>query len=848
MPKILLKLWRRRQLERDLEQELNFHREMSAANGNPIPFGNTSLIKEQAFDLWRFTWFENLWRDLQYAARGLKRSPGFVLSAILSLGLGIGVNTTIFSLAVEFLLSEPSVSDSSNVVYVRLGGNSHVEPKVLEFIRTSGFFAGVAGENSETFINWNDGVETRRIFSVQASQSYFEALGVPVALGRGWSSQDHTDVVVLRHQFWKRHYNGDPAILGRTIQLDGRAYSVIGVLPETHRTLLGYGFSPDVYVPRFQEDTVQAVYARLMPGMTLAEAHSGVRVLGERIDVAFPSRWKAANNIRVTPISGFARLQQDQEVLAIGLFFAALLIVAGLVLLIACVNVAGLLLARSAARHQELSVRMSLGASRARLFQQLLAESMVLAGIGCAVGFAFAFASARLLAAISLPLPIPIQLQVEPDWRVAAYAALLAVLSAAVSGFAPAWQALRESAKSLISQQHRKLRLRRTLVVVQVAVSFVVLATGALFLQNLMRSTAMSPGFDVTSTVRAEVHLPPGAYTDASRINAYVARALPELRSLPGIETAAAARIIPFTDATTLGTDITFADNGEKQRVRYNWNAVSPSFFRAMSIPIMEGREFQSGDLPGGARVVVVNTAFVKQFLGGRRAVGTVFKFGDGRGGEAFEIVGVAAVTKNLTLGEDEQPQLYDALSQIENKRPRLQFVLRSATPPTSQLAAVRQVLRRVEPGAGLEVATMFSSIGLAFLPSQIGAVLMGSIGALGLLLAAIGLGGVLAYSVEQRVREIGVRVALGASSGHLTRMVLYDAARMVLGGSILGIGIALVVTRPLSMFLVPGLRPSDPWSLTAVAISLAITGILAAAGPVRRALKLDPMTCLRIG
>jgi predicted permease len=380
-------------------------------------------------------------------------------------------------------------------------------------------------------------------------------------------------------------------------------------------------------------------------------------------------------------------------------------------------------------------------------------------------------------------------------------------------------------------------------VVAQVAVSFVVLATGALFLQNLFRSAAISPGFDVRNTVRAQVHLPPAGYPDERRINLYVEQALRQLEAIPGIEAAAAARLIPFTDATRFGSQLTFTDNGEKQQASFHWNAVSPAFFRAMDIPILAGRAFQSADRDG-PRVVVVNSAFVKRYLGPRNPVGTAFLWGDGKA--PFQIVGVVRGTKNLTIGEGDIPQLYQPLSQIDNDRPRLQFVLRSATPPAGQLAAVRQALRSVEPSAGLEIATLFSSVGLAFLPSQIGAVLMGGIGLLGLLLAAIGLYGVLAYSVTRRTREIGIRMAVGASGREISRMIVLEASKLLAVGSMAGLAIALVVTRPLTMFLVPGLSPSDPTSFVCVIAVLAGTGLLASLGPVRRAIAIDPMRSLR--
>jgi predicted permease len=840
--RLFLKLFRRRRLQADLDAELAFHREMAEAAGNPIPLGKAAAIQEQAFDLWRFNGIENLWRDLVYAVRGLRKSPGFVLTALLSLGLGIGVNTAMFSLAVEFLLSEPSVRDAKSLVYVRQGGNSHVQPEVIDELRRSGVFEDVMGENEETFINFNNGVETRRIFAVQGTKNFFTALGVPVAQGRGWNENDVNEVVVLHPHFWRSRLGGDPDIVGKAIRLDGRLYTVLGILPDNYRSLVGYGYSPDVFVPQYIEGTILAAYARLKPDMTPGQLSAALPALGQRLYRQFPSKDEWTKILSATPVSGIARLQKEREALTVSLFFAILLVVVGLVLLIACVNVAGLLLARASVRRQEIAIRLALGASRGRLLQQLLAESLLLSFAGAALGFLFALGVAKAAAAIPLPVPVPIRLHIDPDWRVASYAALMAIASAIASGLMPAWQSLKESLSAGMHRE-RKLRMRRVLVIAQIAVSVIVLTTAALFLQNLLRTSSLGPGFDIRRTVRAEVYLPPGVYKNGRTIQPYVNRALENLRAIPGIESAAAARIIPFTDATNFGAELTFPDNGEKQRAAFNWNAVTSDYFRVMDIPLLRGRAFVPQD-NGGTRVAIVNDQFVKRYLGAREPIGATFLWSEDKA--PYQIVGVVHGTKNITIGEDARAQLFEPLAQIKNDRPRIQFVARSMTPPAAQLAAVRQALRQAEPAAGLEVETMFSAIGFAFLPSQVGAVLMGSIGALGLLLAIIGLYGVLSYSVARRTREIGIRMAIGASPKDVSRMVLGDFARLLSAGLSIGVVIALFVTRPLSMFFVPGLSASDPASFVAVIGVLGLTGLLAALGPIRRALGVDPLQCLR--
>lgn len=840
--RILLKLRRRQRLQRDLEAELAFHREMASAAGNPIPLGNTAVIREHAFDLWRFNRIENLWRDLVFAVRTLRKSPGFVLAALVSLALGIGLNTAIFSLAVEFLLSQPSVRDAKSVVYLRQGGNSHMQPETIDLLRRSDVFADVAGENEETFINFNDGSETRQIFALQATKNYFTALGVPLALGRGWNESDPDEVAVLNSHFWRARLGGDPAIVGKVIRLDGRLYTVLGVLPDDYRSLLGLGYTPDVFVPTYIEGTVLAAYARLKPGMTIGQVNAAMPALGERLNREFPPGDELNRHLHATPVAGIERLEKDGQELTIILFFVALLVIVGLVLIIACVNVANLLLSRAASRHQEIATRLALGASRGRLLQQLLAESLLLSAAGAALGFFLALVAAKAAASVPLPFPVPIRLRIDPDWRVASYAAVLAIISAVASGLVPAWQSVRQSLAAGMHRE-RKLRMRRVLVIAQIAISFVVLTTAALFLQNLARSTSLSPGFDVRHTIRADVYLPPAKYKEGSTILAFAGRALERLRAIPGVISAAGARIIPFTDNNHFASDVTFRDTGEKRFVRFNWNAVTPDYFRAMDIPLLRGRTFGPKD-NGATLVVIVNDVFVRQYLRGREPLGATFLWGPGDA--VHTIVGVVGATKNMTIGENPQPQLYEPLAQIHNDRTRIQFVIRSALPPAGQLAAVRQTLRQAEPSAGLEVETMFAGIGFAFLPSQVGAALMGSVGALALLLAVIGLYGVLAYSITRRAREIGIRLAVGATSKDISNLVLADFARLLAAGIGIGLAIALIVTRPLAIFLVPGLRPSDPASFAAVIAVLGAAGVFASLGPIRRALRIDPLDCLR--
>ncbi len=515
MRRFLLKLRRRRHLHHDLAEELAFHQDEARRRGNPVPLGSAVRITEASLDLWRFAWIENLWRDVVYAAKGLTHSPTLVASAMLSLGLGIGVNAAMFSLASGLLFSRPSVRDADTLVGIQLGGNSHAERRIFDFVRDAHIFRDIVGENEETLANYDNGVTTRPVFALAGTKNYFTALGIPVALGRGFEPRDPDEVVVLGYEFWRKEFNGDPTVVNRTIRLEGKPYSVVGVLPATHRTLVGFGFAPDVYIPAYLPDTILAVTARLENGESLAVARERVKAVSERIDAAFPSEFKYARTISVEPVGAPAALRG--QLVTVGLFFALLLGVVGLVLLMACVNIAGLLLARASTRRREMAIRLAIGASRGRLMQQLLVESALLAVLGAIVALLLAGLAGLIIERLELPIPVPIRLHIDLDWRVGLYAALVTTIAALATGLLPAWQTVRDAiAPSL--RRERKYRMRRMLVVGQVATSVVVLATSGLFVRNLLAAHAVSPGFDVTRTLRATVNLPTAAYGSSAPI------------------------------------------------------------------------------------------------------------------------------------------------------------------------------------------------------------------------------------------------------------------------------------------------------------------------------------------
>lgn len=803
-------------------------------------FGPALLALEESREAWHLGWIEDAMRDLRYGARAMWRDPAFTATAIGSLALAIGVNTTVFSLTNEFLLSEPSVRDGSRLAHIRIGGNSHASPVEVQFLREAGIFDGLAGYvHGET--NWNAGDSSIRLFTFRATPEFFPVIGVPLASGRGILPGDR-EVAVVSHRFWKSRLNLDPQVLTRTLNLDGRNHSIIGVLTENHRTLTGAGYSPDLYVPLLDAQAGVELYARLSEGMTHSMALARTRAAAAELDRLHPERYyKRAADVRVNGILSLSRLKSGDK-MGVGVFFALLMAAVGLVLLIACVNVASLLLARAATRRQEISIRLSIGASRGRLVRQLLAESLLLAGAATGAGIALNLLLTRLLNQVRLPLPVPIYPRIEPDWHLLVYSVALALATAVLAGLLPALKAARMPAPASSARLVGSgTRLRAALVAGQVAVTFVLLTAAILSLRNLSLASALSPGFDVGRLVYASMRLVPERYPNAAAVQPLIASALESLRGMPGVESAAVVQVVPFNDQSTHGGAVRVDGSDQSIRVRRVYNQVSPDYFRTMGIGIVAGREFTAGDVQSNVAVVVVNEAFAKQVWGSANPVGRTIRFGDA---VPAVVAGVCRNSKFLTIGEDAKPAVYEPF-RLGERQHKIEIMIRSEA-PVSLLRAVQGALLALDRSAAVEVRPMSSAMGLAMLPSQVGAVLFGVIGAVGLGLASVGLYGVLVYGVARRVREFGVRMALGASRRDVMRLVLSDCARITAAGLVVGLAAALMTTRPLSVFLIAGLAPSDPLSYGLVALLLLAIALAASVQPSVRAIRVDPSEALR--
>jgi predicted permease len=869
-------MFRAAALDRSLKSELQVHideeiDEHLAAGMTPAEaraaamraFGPMARVEEECRDTRRVAFAHNLARDFRYTLRSLARQPLLLLAATVSIAVAVGANTTIFTLASELLFSMPSARDPERLVRIRMSGNSHVSYRQWQALKETDALNGLAGYQIEVEVNWRAQDQSVSLIPLIVTANFFDVLGVPVAMGRGFTAAEaeaerHPDIVVISHAFWQKRLGGDPEVLGRSLTFNGRPYAVLGVLPATFRALPGYGVAPEVYLPLSRQlmpdldeprGAAVELVGRLHDGQSLAQGKAALAAAGQRVGRLFGDEHFGEVS-QFSPAGGFGRMGDFKVVAA---FFAVLLVAVCLVLAIACANVAGLLLARSTVRRREIAVRVALGASRSRLVQQLLTEGAWLALFGTAGGIFLMFVLMGLTARVSLPLPMPIELHAEIDGRLLLYSAMLLVLTTMFSALAPALQATRPSLVPALKQEepryaHRRWTLRGFLVMGQVAFALVLLLTALLFLRNLNRAAGADPGFDTARTIVAQISFVEGAYTRETRA-AFLRAAVDRLKTLPNVEQATYARGVPLTirSGMTTGAELRVAEGGNPFHALYEVNLVGPGYFSTMGIRLLTGRDFGLTDRTGAPVVVIINEEFARRHFAGVDPIGRHLLLpGPGNAPYPAEIIGVAGNSRHRTIGETQQAAMYEPFLQRGNRGRFVHILVRTRTDPTAVVHDVRQLLGQMDSSAAIEVQPMQSALAFAFMPSRIGAALLGVLGALGLALAMVGLYAVMSYAVSRRTAEIGIRMALGASRAAVLRLVLSDAAILAGVGIVIGLAIASLVTQPLAMFLVAGLSPGDPVSFAGTALVLTLVSLAAAWTPARRALRIDPAMALR--
>jgi macrolide transport system ATP-binding/permease protein len=815
-----------------------------------------------------------LLHDLRYGIRMLVKSPGFSLVALLSLALGIGANTAIFSLVNAVLLRPLPVADVASLVSIsttdqRNPGNlplSHLNFKDLRSGNT--VFTDMA---AFTFSQVNYSAQSGSSEQVPAqvvSGNYFSLLGTQPALGRTFLPDEDaraTPVAVVSHGFWERSLGSDPAVVGKTIVLNRTPFTVIGVAPKTFSgTLLGGG--PAVWVPMSMHLVVQPGFdwydtrrglflfgvGRLKPGVTIEQARSNLQAVFANLEKEFPVDNKG-RSATVVPLLD-ARLNPNGRgpnlILRLSI---VLMMVVGAVLLIACINIANLLLARAAKRRREVAIRLALGANRGRLVRQLLTESLLLSALGGVAGFMLASWTLDAIVAARLPLPFPVDDALGIDPRVLAFTGVMAVLTGILFGLAPALQASRADVVPVLKNElvpsaagtrgaRGFLSFRQILVVAQVAISLVALVAAGLFLRDLQHAQHIDPGFETRGVLVVNFNLGREGYTE-ERGQVFYQQIAERAAALPGVKGAAIAQTPPLAGGILRSVFPEGADTTTKDRVLVQVNVVGLGYFQALGIPIERGRDFARTDTANSPKVVVINETMAQQFWKNSDPIGKRFKF---FGDDAYTtVIGVAKDSKYNAVAEDPQPFIYEPLAQ--NYTPAAALHVRAATSDAAGLAAiVRREVQQIDPTLSLfNIRTLEDQVGLSLQPQKMNVMLLTIFGTLALLLAAIGLYGVASYSVSQRTREIGVRMALGAPRSSVLGLVLGRAMILVAAGLILGIAVAYPVVG-LMRALVVGVDPRDPVTFAATAAGLATVALLASYLPALRATHIDPLIALR--
>ncbi|HLY18034.1 MAG TPA: ABC transporter permease [Bryobacteraceae bacterium] len=802
-------------------------------------------------------------KDLRYCFRALLKSPGLFAVAIVSLALGIGLNLTVFGLFESMFFRGVTAADPDHTFHVWIGGSNRASYPNLHDLRDARAVAQLAGYEITEF-SLDEGGQRQKISGQAVTGDYFEMLGVTPFLGRRFSAEEKAPerelpVAILSYPFWQQRFHSDREVLGRALRLNGRPFTVIGVLPDGYRSIHGFAMEPPFYVP--YSSAMDAGYRqrgahpldlimRTGPAQTRAGAEAAMTAAVRELGRLYPTDNPAFDHVKVYGISVFDAME-DQEGPRIALvFFIILSVVTTLILTIACANVAGLLVARAVYRRREVSIRLALGASRGRLVRLFLAEGIVLATCGlAAAGLLFSWA-ANGIRYLSLPIEIPFYVRPELNWRMALYALSIAVFTAIFCSVAPALEAARANLSSGLKNEiaatsrGRLFSMRNGLVTGQVAVSMLLLVVSLLFVRSLRDVQKADPGFNVANQVVASARLDrPGA---GSGQNLALTDAIMErLAKAPGVVSVSAAMIVPLSrDSWVTGVRL---HDDPNQQPAVQANAVGPQYFRTMGIRVLAGREFTAADTNAAPDVALVNHSFAAQYFRGQNPVGQTVSIPGEKPAtwHPWLIVGVVADSKHASLGEGPTPVLYRPYKQ-EGLLMLPHIHVRTAGSAAAAVSTVRSAMRAVAPEALVEVSTMQQNIASAIYPNQIGAALLGFMGGLGLLLASIGLYGVLTYAVSRRVREIGVRMALGATRGNVLRVVLEDAAMLVCSGMAIGMLLAIACTKPLSSFLSANISATDPVTLGTVAAVFVATGMAAALVPARRAMRVDPLTALR--
>lgn len=817
---------------------------------------------------------EILWKDLRYAWRGLVKSPGFALVAMLALGLGIGANTAIFSVFNGMLWRPLPVKDPQQLAVLATKTRAFDFPSPLsypdfqDYRQLKSVFSDLVAYTPSA-VNFGAEGRPERAWVDMVSGNYFSVLGIEAAEGRtfagdeGWV-EGKDQLIVLGYKYWQRRFGGEAEVLGRTVQVNNQPFTIIGVAPENYHG--AYFFvDPDFYIPLTtlglinppQKDALHGrtnsflrVLGRLQPGVSAEQAMAAAGPLDQRLAQEFPEAHKGTSTLVIPELK--ARPEAGLGGFMATAMFAFMGLV-GLVLLIACANVANLILARANGRRKEIATRTAMGASPWRMVRQMLTESVLLSLCGGIVGLGFARWAQMGLMSIRIPTSIPLRLfDLRMDWRIFAFSFLAAALTGVLAGLVPALQATRTDLADILKAGGRSggnasghHRFRNALVVSQVAVSLVLLACAGFFIRSYQNSAGTDMGFRADHTLMMSVDIGLQGYTE-ERGQQFYKQIKERVKSLSGVRDAAITSYIPMgyeNSLVNIFPEGQVLEDKEKQETSID-DMVQPGYFRTAGVRLIEGREFTEADTANSPKVAVVNEMFAKTVWPGQDAMGKIFR--TQKNGPTIQVVGVTRTGKYLFLYEPPQLYLYFPITQRYNSTATLMVFTEDE--PQKLAGPVREQIQQLDAGLPVfEVTTMDAQVryGKPLLPARLGAMLVGAFGLLGLLLATVGVYGVVSYSVSQRTQEIGIRTALGAQRKNVLALVLRQGMSMALMGTVAGVILAFLLFRGLRTFLY-GVKSTDFVTLGTVSALLLIVAFVASYIPALRATRVDPVVALR--
>ena len=900
------RLWRRDKLEQDLGRELQFHIEerisalksagMSEAEARRkvrLEFGGIEQVKEECRNARGTLWLESTIQDLRYALRTLRKSPGFTAVAVLTLGLGIGANTAIFSLINAVMLRMLPVQHPEQLVLLTDPSESGVDvdttqhgirsilsyPEFEELRFHNTVFSGMSAAQSEVsdsdvFLGGSTAVQAIKAHTELVSGNLFQVLGIRPVIGRVFTAEEDkvsggNPVAVVSYDYWQREFGGNSTIVGSTIRVGQGIFQIVGVAPPGFRGIM-VGSDVDFWFPISMQEQVLPgrdylkprdtlwlqVMARLAPGISRKTAEAGINTTFQQtlrdwasaLPTAKERRDMLNEKIELRPGSrGASELRgefSDPLIL--------LMTMVGVVLLIACANIANLMLARASGRQREIGVRLALGAARRRLIRQLLTESFLVAGMGGVLGIALSVVGARLLLAVVSTGVDELGLQVPIDYHVLIFTAVISLLTGVVFGLVPALRGTRLDINRTLAANARdsiagrgRVRTGRILVVVQVALSLILLMGGALFLRSLHNMLAQKLGYDRDHLLMVTVDPVAAGYKGAS-VRAMYESVLAKLRTIPGVR-----------DVTLSGGGLFAGDSGDhlaiegspvrdSEQLVSRWTEIGPDYFKTLKIPLLRGREIDSADAARSTPVCVINESFLRRFFPDLDAIGKHITDEYPTTRETFEIVGVVADSKEHAPDEKKRPRFYANISHPIGTVGEVTFIISTFGEPASVASEARQLLRQFDQNLPvLTVRTVNQQIGRRLITERLVADLAAFFSGLAILMAAIGLYGVMSYSMARRTNEIGIRMALGASATGVMRMVLGETLWMVATGTAIGLPCGIAIARLISNKLY-GVTAADPASMVAAILIVLASALMAGYVPAHRASRIDPMVSLR--